>query len=45
MTLIEVVIYIILLSFLLAGFIQYAYGIHLQNINLSNEINDSYNVQ
>jgi len=43
MTLIEVILYTVLLSFLLSGFIQYAYTIHIQNIQLINEIQDSYN--
>jgi len=38
MTLVEVVIYAALLSFLLSGFIQTAYTIHFENIRLSNEI-------
>ena len=41
-TLIEVLIYVALLSFLLSGFINCAYVIHIQNITLINEINDSY---
>ena len=39
MTLIEVIIYVTLLSFLLSGFIQYAYGINIDNFKLMDEIN------
>ncbi len=42
MTLIEVIIYSVLLSMLMAGFIQYAITIHLENINLSNDIENAY---
>gem|GEM_PF-3304114 len=40
MTLIEVLIYITLLSFLLSGFIQYSYSVNLGNIQLIHEIQD-----
>jgi Tfp pilus assembly protein PilV len=40
MTLIEVIIYTVLLSFLMAGFIQYAYAVNINNIQLINEIQD-----
>ena len=42
MTLIEVMVYIVLLSFLLVGFINYAYQIHMNNIELNHEIEDAY---
>ncbi|MBU6426951.1 prepilin-type N-terminal cleavage/methylation domain-containing protein [Patescibacteria group bacterium] len=42
-TLVEVVIYAALLSVLLAGFISYAYRTHLDNIRLTNEIENAYN--
>lgn len=42
MTLIEVMVYIVLLSVLLAGFINYAYQIHMNNIKLNQEIEDAY---
>ncbi len=42
MTLIEVLVYTALLSFLLSSFIWYVYIIHVQNIKLIDEINDSY---
>ena len=42
-TLLETMIYVTLLSFLLAGFIQYAYIIHEQNFLLFNEIQDEQN--
>jgi Tfp pilus assembly protein PilV len=40
-TLIETIIYIVLLSILLAGFVSYAYGIHIQNIHLHNDIHEA----
>jgi len=40
-TLIEVIIYSFLLSFLLAGFIRYAYDTHLQDIRLMQSIQDA----
>jgi len=40
-TLIEMMIYVVLLSILLSGFIMYAYSIHIQNIDLTNDINDA----
>ena len=43
-TLIEVLIYAFLLSFLLAGFIQYAYSSHLQDIQLIHEIQDAQSI-
>jgi prepilin-type N-terminal cleavage/methylation domain-containing protein len=42
MTLIEVIIYSALLSILLAGFIQYAWTIHFNDIKLSHDIEDAY---
>ncbi len=41
-TLIEVLIYSALLSLLFAGFISCAYGIHMRDLILIDEINDSY---
>lgn len=41
-TLIEMLIYIALLSLLLGGFINCAYAIHLQDIQLIDDINDAY---
>lgn len=41
MTLIEVLIYAFLLSFLLSGFIQCAYSIHLQDVHLIHRIQDA----
>jgi hypothetical protein len=43
MTLIEIILYICLLSVLLSGFISYAYGIHMQNSSLLYDIENSYN--
>ena len=43
-TLIETIVYIVLFSILLSGFISYAYGIHIQNIHLQNDINDAENI-
>jgi Tfp pilus assembly protein PilV len=42
MTLIEVLIYIFLLSFLLAGFIQYVYAVQAQDMSLMQNIQDAY---
>ena len=42
-TLIEVLIYAFLLSFLLAGFIYFAYATHLQDIQLIHDIEDAQN--
>ena len=42
MTLIEVIIYIVLLSFLISGFIQYVYSIHEQNIKLMQDLDYAY---
>jgi p-aminobenzoyl-glutamate transporter AbgT len=44
-TLIEALIYAMLLSFLISGFIAYAYGIHFRNIRLSDEINNQYQIK
>ncbi len=41
-TLIEVLIYSALLSLLISGFISCVYGVHIQDIRLIDEINDSY---
>ncbi len=42
MTLIEVIIYSILLSMLLAGFIQYAWAVHFNDMKTSHDIEDAY---
>ena len=39
MTIIEILIYATLLSFLMAGFIQYAYAIHWSDLHVTDEIN------
>ncbi|MFA6295558.1 MAG: prepilin-type N-terminal cleavage/methylation domain-containing protein [Candidatus Paceibacterota bacterium] len=39
MTLIEVIIFTVLLSFLITGFIQYAFIIYEENIQLINDVN------
>lgn len=39
MTLIETLIYCILLSFLLSGFIRYAYGVHFSDFEVIDDIN------
>jgi hypothetical protein len=39
-TFVEITIYTILLSFLLAGFLEFAYAIHIRNIELNHEIQD-----
>lgn len=41
-SLVECIIYIALLSSLLAGFISYTYNIQLRNTNLIYEIEDTY---
>jgi type II secretory pathway pseudopilin PulG len=41
MTLIEVMVFAVLLSFLMAGFLRYAFIIHDQDIRLINDINDA----
>jgi len=41
MTLIEVIIYVVLLSLLLTSIIQYEYDIHIQNIDLIHGIEDA----
>ncbi len=41
MTLIEVLIYSVLLSVLMLGFIQYALTIHFNNITLQNDLYDA----
>ena len=43
MTLIEVVLYVVLLSFLLSGFIKYAFAIYDDNINLMNDVIEAQN--
>ncbi len=43
MTLIEVIIYTVLLSVLMTGFIQYSYSVHVQNIQLIHSIEDAEN--
>ena len=40
LTLIEVIIYAALLSFLITGFVQYAYWLHGQDLRLLDDIND-----
>lgn len=40
-TLIEVMIFIALLSILMSSFIQYAYVVSLQNFKLINDVNDA----
>jgi hypothetical protein len=42
MTLIEVIIYSVLLSFLIIGFINYSYEINMNNIKLNHDIEDAY---
>jgi len=42
-TLIEMVIYSVLLSFLLASFISYAYVVHIRDLKLNNEIKNVQN--
>lgn len=42
MTLIEVIIYSMLLSILLAGFIQYVWTIHFNDLKLSDDIESAY---
>ena len=40
MTLVEVMIYTALLSFLMSGFIQFAYSLHVSDLQLTDQIND-----
>ena len=42
MTLMEVLIYIALLSFLLTGFLQVAFDVNLADLHLIDEIYDAY---
>jgi hypothetical protein len=42
MTLIEVIIYSALLAILLAGFIQYVWTIHFNDLKLNDDIEKSY---
>ncbi len=42
-TLVETIIYVALLSFLMSGFFYYAYGAHISNLKLLNEIQDAEN--
>ena len=42
LTLIEIIIYITLLSVLMVGFLQYAVTLHLNNISLINDIENTY---
>ena len=44
MTLIEVIIYAALLSVLMIGFLDYAITLHIENINLSHDIEQAYNL-
>ena len=41
-TLIEAIIYATLLSLLMVGILQFVYDIHIQDMDLINEINDIY---
>jgi len=41
-TLIEAMIYTAILSLLIVGFMRYAYDIHINDIELSHEIEDAY---
>ena len=41
-TLIEVIIYTMILSLLLGGFINYSYQVHMNNLKLNDEITDAY---
>ena len=43
MTVIEMIIYVSLLSFLLSSYIAYTYEIHIRTIQLSQEIDDAEN--
>ena len=43
MTLIEILIYIALISFLMAGFIRFAYDTGIYSLKLLNDIEDAYN--
>jgi len=43
-SLIEVIIFTLLLSFLLTGFIQYSYTIHQNDLKLINEIQDEQQI-
>ncbi len=45
MTLIEVIIFTVLLSLLITNMINYLYTIHLNNIKLMNEIQDAQNIR
>jgi len=42
MTLIEVMVYSVILSFLLSGFIRYAYDTYFNDINTADKILDAY---
>ena len=42
MTLIEVIVYVLLLSSLLVGYLKYAIEINIQNVMLSSEIENAY---
>jgi len=42
LTLIEIVIYVALLSVLMAGFLQFAITLHLNNIDLIHDIQNAY---
>lgn len=44
MTLIEVLVYASLLSFLISGFIKYSHIIHEKDFHLQNEIQDKQNL-
>ncbi len=44
MTLIEVIIYTVLLSLLITNMINYLYTMHINNIKLINDVQDSQNL-
>jgi len=42
LTIIEIIIYIALLAVLMVGFLQYAVTLHINDINLINDIQNAY---
>jgi len=42
MSLIETLVYIVLLSVITASFLNVSYGIHLQNVELSEKVQSAY---
>ena len=42
MTLIEVMIYVFLLSMLITGYIQYVWSVHFDDVRLNDDIDDAY---